>query len=81
MRPLHHHHLPMVGTAPSLDIRQPANDALPWLWLLRLLVHDSDSWQPSRRYTLLLYTFQSHGMGQPGRGNVLAHRCNYHRGG
>ena len=34
----------MVGAATSLDLRQPANDALSWLWLLRLFIHDLDPW-------------------------------------
>lgn len=43
LRPLHHHHLPVVGPVARFHLRQPANDALTRLWLLRLLLHNPHS--------------------------------------
>ena len=33
------HHLPLVGVAVCLHLRQPSSDALTRLWLLRCLLH------------------------------------------
>ena len=62
-RPLCHNQLPLVGAAPRLNLRQPADDAFSWLRLLRFLIHHPHAWQPSCRHPLLLYTFQSHASG------------------
>lgn len=39
LRPFLRHQLPMVGITPGLNLRQPANDALAWFWILRLFLH------------------------------------------
>ena len=60
----------MVGVTLSFHIRQSAGHALSRIWFLRFLIHYSHYWQPSRRHTVLLYTFQTHGNRQSHRGGL-----------
>lgn len=54
--PLPCHKFFVVGTTSGIHFRQPANDALSWLWLLRFLVHHTDHWQSPCLCTVFLYT-------------------------
>ena len=56
LRPLPCHNFLVVGTTPGIHLRQPANDALSWLWILRFLVHHTDYGQSPCRYTVFLCT-------------------------
>lgn len=54
--PLPCHKFPVVGITSGIHLRQPANDALSWLWLLRFLLYNTNYWQSPCRYTVFLYT-------------------------
>lgn len=66
-RTLRHHKLPLVGPAFGLYLHQPAWNAHPGFWLLRLLVHNLDTRSAPDRSPVFLNTIQ----GWPG--NMPSH--------
>lgn len=72
IRPLPHHHLPVVGTVARFHLRQPANDALTRLWLFRLFLHHPHARKSVDCDTVLHGTLQTYGSPHPGRFGLLA---------
>lgn len=66
-RPLLGYILPLVGTTSSLNLRQPARNALAWIRILRFLLHQFDSWKSSDCPVVLLHAIKgcSSGMSRP----------------
>ena len=71
LRSIPRHQLSMVGPPLSVHLRQPSDDAFPWLWLLRLLIHHTHHRKSPRRNSLFLHTVQTNGVRQLDRGGLL----------
>lgn len=77
MHPLPYDQLSLVGAAPSIHIRQPADDALSRLGILRLLLYYLDNGQFGRGNPLLLCTLETDGMGKPRSGLLALDQYDY----